>query len=229
MGWFAAAISSNIGRKWVVSLTGFFLILFLLVHMAGNFTLLKAGSDNGQAFNIYSAFMGHNPLIQSVAWLTKVFILLHILQTLYLTWLSRRARPINYKYEKPGLSSSWSSRNMAFLGTIILIFLVLHLKTFWYEMHYGMVPNVSLDQYSGEDYFLLVKVAFAQSWYVVLYLLALIGLAFHLWHGFESAFQTLGINHVKYTPFIKVTGRILAILIPLGFSTQPIFVYFLSN
>ena len=118
---------------------------------------------------------------------------------------------------------------MAFLGTIILIFLILHLKTFWFEMHYGHVPYVNGDPSLGEDYFQLVKVAFAQLWYVIIYLLALIGLGFHLWHGFESSFQTLGINHLKYTPAIKATGKIFSILIPLGFSTQPIYIYILSN
>ncbi len=229
MGWLSKAFASNIGRKWVVSLTGLFLILFLLVHMSGNFTLLKAGADEGAAFNEYSEFMGHNPLIQTVAWITKILILLHIVQTLYLTYLNRKARPVSYSYEKPGQSSSWSSRNMAFLGTILLVFLVLHLKTFWYVVHYGEVPYVDGDPSNGRDYFELVKAAFAQVWYVALYLLALLGLSFHLWHGFESSFQTLGLNHKKYTPIIQFVGRAFAILVPLGFATQPIFIYLLDN
>ncbi len=229
MGWFLSALSSSIGRKVIVSLTGLFLILFLIVHASGNFTLLNAGDDKGAAFNAYSEFMGHNPLIQAVAWITKILILVHILQTIYLALVNRKARPVGYKYEKPGQSSGWSSRNMTFLGIIILVFLVLHLKTFWYVVHYGEVPFVNGDPSQGKDYFKLVAVAFSQPWYVALYLIALVGLAFHLWHGFQSAFQTIGWNHPKYTPMIKTIGKILAILIPIGFSTQPIYIYLLTN
>lgn len=229
MGWFTSAVSSSIGKKIVVSLTGLFLILFLIVHASGNFTLLKAGEDSGAAFNAYSEFMGHNPLIQFVAWGTKILILVHILQTLYLTLLNRKARPVGYKYEKPGQSSGWASRNMAVLGIIILVFLILHLKTFWYVVHYGEVPFVNGDPNMGRDYFELVRVAFSDLWYVAIYLVALLGLGFHLWHGFESSLQTLGWNHVKYTPAIKTIGRTLAILIPLCFSIQPLYVYLLNN
>lgn len=225
MNWITNLFLSSIGRKVIVSLTGLFLILFLTVHVSGNFLLFKA--DSGEAFNAYSVFMSSNGLIQFVAWGTKLLIVLHIVQTIALTISNRNSRPEKYAYNKQGNNSSWSSRNMMVLGSIILIFLVLHLKSFWWEFHYGAVPASSYDA-SIPDYYSVVKAAFAQTWYVAIYLIALIGLSFHLWHGFQSSFQTLGLNHPKYTPFIKGLGALYSIFIPLGFATQPLYLFFIQ-
>ncbi|MEQ8359780.1 MAG: succinate dehydrogenase cytochrome b subunit [Cytophagales bacterium] len=225
MSWILNLFLSTLGRKLIVALTGLFLILFLAVHVSGNFTLLKG--DGGEAFNAYSEFMSANPLIQTVAWLTKIFIVLHVVQTIMLTIYNRKARPEKYAFSKPGETSTWSSRNMMFLGSIILIFLILHLKTFWYEFHYGNVPMTSYDT-DIPDYYAVVAAAFSELWYVLIYLVALIGLSFHLWHGFQSSFQTLGLNHPRYNPLIHGFGALFAILVPLGFATQPIYLYLIQ-
>ncbi len=225
MSWILNLFLSTIGRKLIVALTGLFLILFLSVHVSGNFLLLKG--DGGEAFNAYSQFMSSNGLIQVVAWLTKILIILHIVQTIILTIKNRNSRPVKYAYEKPGSSSTWSSRNMMILGTVILVFMILHLKTFWFTFHYGTVPMASYDP-TVPDYYALVKLAFSELWYVAIYLLALVGLSFHLWHGFQSSFQTLGLNHPKYNPIIKGFGGLFSVFVPLGFATQPIYMFLIQ-
>lgn len=227
MSWILNLFLSTLGRKLIVALTGLFLLLFLAVHVSGNFLLLKG--DGGQAFNAYSEFMSSNTLIQVVAWLTKVFILLHVVQTIMLTIKNRNARPEKYAYSKPGSSSTWSSRNMMILGSLILIFLIIHLKTFWAEFHYNQnaIPMTSYDP-NQLDYYAVVKLAFTELWYVILYLVALVGLSFHLWHGFQSSFQTLGLNHPRYNPLIHGFGALYSIFVPLGFATQPIYMYLIQ-
>jgi succinate dehydrogenase / fumarate reductase cytochrome b subunit len=225
MSWILKLFLSTLGRKLIVALTGLFLILFLSVHVSGNFLLLKG--DGGRAFNEYSEFMSSNGLIQVVAWLTKVFIILHVVQTIVLTIKNRKARPQRYAYEKPGRNSTWSSRNMMILGTVILVFLVLHLKTFWFEFHYGTVPMATYDT-ALPDYYQVVKAAFSELWYVAIYLVALVGLSFHLWHGFQSSFQTLGLNHPRYNPIIKGVGGLFSVFVPLGFATQPIYMFLIQ-
>jgi succinate dehydrogenase / fumarate reductase cytochrome b subunit len=111
---------------------------------------------------------------------------------------------------------------MAYLGMIIFAFLGLHMAQFWGKMHFGTVP---LDQYGNKDLFLLVSQAFKDPIVVVVYLLSLVALSLHLLHGFQSAFQTLGLHHKKYTPLIKGLGYVFSIVIPLGFASMP--VYFL--
>src|SRR5688572_24552983 len=145
MNWFSNLLSSTLGRKLLMALTGLFLILFLVIHLIGNLQLLKA--DEGQAFNIYAKFMTSNPVIFAISILNYTFILLHVLWALLLTVRNRKARgPQGYAVVKN--SSPWTSRNMGILGTFILIFLVIHLKGFWYEMHWGGIPTKN---YDGED------------------------------------------------------------------------------
>lgn len=220
--WMGHFFSSSFGRKLVMSLTGLFLCLFLAVHMTGNLQLLK--SDGGEAFNKYAYFMTHFGPIKIVSYITYFFILLHAVDGLVLAFKNRQSRPVKYAATPKG--SSWASRNMAVLGTVILVFLVIHLKSFWYEFKFGTsVPMVS---YDGEEYknlYAIVVEAFSQWWYVLLYLVSLLALSYHLIHGFQSAFQTLGINHKKYTPIIKALGWIFSIGVTLGFAVQPVYLY----
>jgi succinate dehydrogenase / fumarate reductase cytochrome b subunit len=127
MNWFTKLLSSTLGRKLLMALTGLFLILFLVVHLIGNLQLLKA--DGGQAFNVYAKFMTSNPLIVVISYVNYAFILLHIIWAILLTSRNRSARgPEGYAVVKN--SSPWTSRNMGILGTFIFIFLVIHLKGF---------------------------------------------------------------------------------------------------
>jgi succinate dehydrogenase / fumarate reductase cytochrome b subunit len=141
---------------------------------------------------------------------------------------NKTARPVGYKLANPDQNSSWKSRNMGILGTIVLIFLIIHLRSFWYEMHYGDMPTQDYGGVIVEDLYTVVKASFSQWWYSLLYVLAMVGLGFHLAHGFWSAFQTLGLNHKKYTPMIKKLGLAFAIIVPLLFASMPVY-FFLQS
>jgi succinate dehydrogenase / fumarate reductase, cytochrome b subunit len=204
-----------------MALTGLFLILFLVVHLAGNLQLLH--DDGGRAFNIYAQVMTTNPFIKAISYVNYFFILLHIFIAIVLTARNKKARGVGYTVEKN--SSTWSSRNMGILGTIIAIFLVIHLKGFWYEMHWGGIPTADYDGASYKNLFAVVDVAYNQIWYVVVYVVSMIFLAFHLYHGFGSSFQTLGLNHIKYNGLIKFVGVAFSIIVPALFALIPIIMY----
>lgn len=222
MNWFTNFFSSTIGRKVVMALTGLFLILFLVIHLIGNLQLLK--SDDGQAFNIYAQFMTLNPLIIAISYVNFTFILIHIIWSIILTRRNRTARgPEGYALNKN--SSHWTSRNMGILGTFIFIFLVIHLRGFWYEMHWGGIDTANYDGTDYKNLYTVVDIAYSELWYVILYVVSMILLAFHLFHGFGSAFQTLGLNHAKYNPVIKFVGVTFAVIVPALFALIPIYMY----
>jgi succinate dehydrogenase / fumarate reductase, cytochrome b subunit len=223
MKWFTNLFSSTLGKKLLMALTGLFLIIFLLVHLIGNLQLLH--SDEGVAFNVYARFMTTNPVIKTVSYVNYAAILVHVIWAILLTVRNRQARPQGYEVSKN--SSIWVSRNMGILGTLILIFLVIHLKTFWAEMHWGNMPYQDLpDGDRVKDLYKVVDLAYGQVWYVALYVFSMAILAFHLWHGFTSAFQTIGLNHLKYNPVIRFVGRTFAIVVPALFALIPVLMYF---
>ena len=226
MSWVTKTLNSTLGRKLIMALTGLFLILFLTGHVSGNLLLFKG--DGGQAFNMYAKFMTTNPAVKLLSYLTYISVIGHIVYSILLSQHNKSARPVSYSTSKGSTNSAWSSRNMGVLGTIILIFLVVHLQGFWAQMHWGEVPTIT---YEGEVYknlFLIVSEAFKQEWLVALYVLSMIFLGFHLSHGFASAFQTFGINHMKYSPAIKAIGTAYAILVPALFASMPVYIYFSS-
>lgn len=223
MKWFLDLFSSSLGRKLMMALTGLFLIAFLTVHLIGNLQLLK--DDGGKAFNVYAEFMSTNPVIQTISKGNFAFILIHIVWAIILTRKNKIARPQGYAVTS-SKSSIWSSRNMGILGTIILVFLVVHLKHFWAEMHYGGIPTVNYDGKDVRDIYTIVAYWFTVDWYVALYVFCMVGVAFHLWHGFTSAFQTLGINHMKYNPVINFVGKAFAVVVPALFAWIPISMFF---
>ncbi len=222
MNWFTKLLSSTLGRKLLMALTGLFLILFLVVHLIGNLQLLK--NDGGEAFNIYARFMTSNPIIVTISYVNYTCILVHVLWALLLTVRNRNARG-NEGYAIVKNSSPWTSRNMGILGTLILIFLVIHLRSFWYEMHWGGIPTAV---YSGEEVknlYATVDSAYSSGWFVALYVFSMAILAFHLWHGFASSFQTLGLNHSKYNPVIAFVGKAFSIIVPALFALIPIWMF----
>jgi succinate dehydrogenase / fumarate reductase cytochrome b subunit len=224
MTWFTKTLSSSIGKKLLMALTGLFLIIFLVVHLAGNLQLIKG--DGGEAFNIYAQFMTSNPLIKTISYALYATFILHIVYSLILTIQNRRARGSErYAVSAGSPKVSWSSRNMGVLGTIIFIFLVIHLRNFWYEMHWGDMPMVNYGGKEYKDLHAVVSAAFSEWWYVVLYTAAMVGLAFHLLHGFQSAFQTLGLDNKKYSPAIKSIGTLYAIIVPALFALIPIWMF----
>jgi succinate dehydrogenase / fumarate reductase cytochrome b subunit len=224
MTWFTKFLSSSLGKKILMALTGLFLILFLAVHLIGNLQLLN--DDGGKSFNIYAEFMSTNTLIQTVSKGNFAFIVIHVIWALILTIMNRKARgPAGYAVSS-SKSSIWASRNMGILGTFVLIFLVIHLKDFWAQMHFGGVSTVVYDGKEVRDLASLVDVWFSKAWYVGLYVFCMGALGFHLWHGFASAFQTLGLNHLKYNAVINFVGKTFAVVVPALFAWIPIAMFF---
>lgn len=228
MGWFSKFLSSSIGQKYLMSLTGLFLMLFLIVHLIGNLQLLY--TDGGEAFNTYAYFMTHNPLIKIISYSLYAFILIHAFQGVSL-WLKNRAARGNIKYAvQHTRSSERAARSMAWLGIVIFIFLLIHLYQFWLQMKMGVLPpvNVAAYDHTVQNLYLPVAEAYKNPLWVVFYVICMVVVAMHLWHGFWSSFQTLGINHPRYTPLIKGIGVVYSIGIPVGFALIPV-IFYLRN
>jgi succinate dehydrogenase / fumarate reductase cytochrome b subunit len=212
MGWTKKFFSSSIGRKFAMALSALFLLVFLLQHFLIN--MMSVFSE--EVFNSLSHFMGTNPLVQFGLQPVLIFgVIFHFGMGFILEVKNKASRNVNYAMNKGSANSNWMSRNMIYSGLVILFFLGLHFYDFWIpEMDYkyiSMEPSIS-DRYYGE----LVE-KFHNPVRVGIYILSFVFLSLHLLHGFQSAFQSVGANHKKYTPGIEKLGRIYAILIPAGF------------
>jgi succinate dehydrogenase / fumarate reductase cytochrome b subunit len=261
MSWITQTLSSSIGKKLVMALTGLFLSIFLVIHLLGNLQLFN--EDGGLSFNTYAVMMTTNPLIKTVSYGLYFFIILHAVQGIGLALRNRKARGIAYR--KFDNQSSWASRNMAILGTVLLVYIAVHMNDFWFQYKFGYLPyteykvelatNTVLETNSMPTDFVLsgkmteqisedgttktvvvknlyaeVQEAFTNIWLVLFYVVAMAAVSFHLLHGFKSAFQTLGMNHVKYNGLIHFLGVwVFAILIPLAFAAMPIYFYLTSQ
>ena len=222
MKWFIDFMTSSIGKKLVMSLTGLFLISFLVIHLLGNLQLLIP--DGGVKFNTYAKFMTTNPLIKFISIGLYAGILLHAIQGILIVMDNRKAKGTKYAvstYE----NGSWMSKNMGLLGLLILFFLCVHMGDFWYKMKFtDQMAMVTYDGVTMKDLYSRVYTAFSQIWIVVIYMIGLVALALHLLHGFQSAFTTLGLRHKKYTPLIKAMGIGFSILIPALYALIPLWV-----
>lgn len=225
MSWLTNFLFSSIGRKLIMSLTGIFLILFLTVHLIGNIQLLAG--DGGEKFNLYADFMGHNPLIQTISIGNFFFIFLHAVIGILLYFQNKASSgggTSRYAVASTK-TTTYSSRNMAWFGTVILVFIVIHLAQFWFRMKFGFAESVTYETGEVRDLYTLVATTFSSLPFVIFYVACMAIIGLHLYHGFQSAFQTLGLNHKKYTPFIKGLGTAYSVLIPLGFAIIPIVFY----
>jgi succinate dehydrogenase / fumarate reductase, cytochrome b subunit len=298
----SAILKSSIAKKYWMALTGLFLCVFLIGHLAGNLQLIfKVGEEGRRAFNEYAYFMQHNLFIKVLSYLTYISILFHAIDGLMLAVQNAKARPVKYAYNNPGANSSGASRQMALLGSIILIFITTHMVNFWAKMHFvemplhkmtkdvivgqdqlGQFQNTATDYYlttdgkyipkdhpymkepsAGEIITSIAKIEHETYFYdskglrigegykdlhsvvfaffgqsrdgvttnsmaliaTILYVLSMAVLAFHLWHGFASAFQSLGLRHKRYTPAISFIGKTFAIIVPLLFAIIPVAIY----
>jgi succinate dehydrogenase / fumarate reductase cytochrome b subunit len=212
-------LTSGLTKKLVMGLTGLFLISFLLVHLSIN--LLALIPDSGESFNIAAEFMGTNPVIRTMEIGLFLGFIIHIVDSAVLTYHNQKSRKVGYAVVKGKANSTWYSRSMGLLGTLILMFLIIHLYQFWVVSRFGNIE----DEFHHPNLYILMFNTFKQEWVVILYVLCQISLAYHLMHGFQSAFQTLGFNHSKYTPLIKIAGTMFAILVPLLFAIIPVVLY----
>ncbi len=287
----SALLKSSIAKKYWMAMTGLFLCLFLVGHLLGNLQLFSGTEEGRQAFNEYGYFMGHNIFIKIMSYLTYASILFHAIDGFLLTRQNIKARPIGYAKNNAAANSSSSSRNMALLGSAILIFIVMHMANFWWAIKWSSTPFPlhtieleipsqmpgapqqkqeiyythdfstqpvpknddvivknktelyikSVDVKIGEGYKDMHSLVYAFFGHdkskhgfpanefallaVVGYVLAMLILAFHLNHGFGSAFQSLGLRHPRYTNLITLTGKGFAYLIPLAFAVIPVYIY----
>ncbi|NJL75132.1 MAG: succinate dehydrogenase cytochrome b subunit [Saprospiraceae bacterium] len=226
MNWFTNFLSSSIGQKIIMSLTGLFLITFLIVHLTGNLQLLI--HDEGKQFNLYAKFMTTNPLIKLTSYLLYASILLHAVQGVVLWQKNKNARG-NQGYAKKTNrvvgTNSFAASNMAWLGIVIFVFIGLHLYQFWLQMKLGNLPMANYDGVEVKNLYAIVTQTYSNPVYVIVYVFSMAVIGFHLLHGFQSAFQTLGLTHKKYTPLIKGVGTIYAIAVPLLFAIIPVLIY----
>jgi succinate dehydrogenase / fumarate reductase cytochrome b subunit len=264
MNWLSKMFTSSIGQKLLVALTGLFLSVFLIIHVTGNLQLFK--DDGGLAFNTYTVFMTTNPLIKTVSYVLYFSILFHAFKGISLVLKNRSARPVQYAVTDGKANSHWTSRSMGLLGTIILVFIVVHMTDFWAKYKFGHVPYVTytqnmvtgditgplafvdeagspkvldkkMEEYvEGDNKIIIVKDlygitanAFSNILVVITYVLAMFAIAFHLFHGFKSGFQTLGLNHPRYNPAIRfVSLWVFAVIIPALFAAMPLYFFFVK-
>ena len=282
----SALLKSSIAKKYWMALTGLFLCLFLAGHLAGNLQLIFGSALQ---FNQYALFMTTNPAVKLLSYVTYISIIFHAIDGIMLAVQNNSARPVKYAMDKASENSTWASRNMAVLGTVILVFIVTHMVSFWAVMHFDadmplvtktieVQPGVSKDFYVGTNvgqYFPVdqvqqtgvvdstagaqakpfvlknrtdlynaqadvkmgvlykdlytITIAFFKDAKTglpatVMYVLAMLALGFHLVHGFQSAFQSLGIT--VFAKSIKAFGKGFAILVPLLFAIIPVYIHF---
>ena len=256
MSEFKQTFNSSLGKKLIMALTGLFLCTFLIVHLGGNLLLFK--HDDGYAFNVYANFLTHFPPIEVIAYILYLCIVVHAVYALVLTIKNRKARPVGYAVTASD-NASWSSKNMGLLGSILLLFIVIHMSDFWYRYKFtnsinykeyrtdlssGVTQSVEFTPASPDfensvqtvnnfevvrvkDLHARVQESFSQLWYIIFYVIAMVAVSFHLLHGFQSAFRTLGWVHRKYTPIVEFIGTwLFAVIIPLGFAAMPVVYYF---
>lgn len=209
--------------KLIMASTGLFLCFFLIIHLLGNLQLLLPPSTAREQFNWYSHLLSGNIIIKIISYILYLSLIGHAVYALLITQKNSKANGAKYVYDRRGEVSTWNSRNMGILGTIILVFLVIHFKDYWYVYKFGSLP---LDEKGNKDLYLIVVRSFQQGWYVLVYEISFLALGFHLLHGFFGATRTLGMYHPKYVKVMRVFGWVYTTLITLGFMMIPLYVYF---
>lgn len=223
--------TSSIGKKLVMGLTGLFLISFLIVHVSINSTIfadLFNPDDNGQMFNKAAHFMASTVLIRIMEIGLMAGILLHIIQGYLLTIQNRQSRKIGYDQPMGSSGSTWYSRSMGLLGTLILLFLILHFTHFWIPARFTEAGLDMPVEYNGvlmHDMFGLMKATFSELWVVIIYVLGCFSLFWHLMHGFQSAFRTVGVSNNRYLMLLTSLGVGFSVIVGLLFALMPIAMY----
>jgi succinate dehydrogenase / fumarate reductase cytochrome b subunit len=213
-------------RKTIIAGTGLFLCIFLVVHLSANCILLLPEETARGLYNSYSTTLRESPLIKIVAYALYASILLHVIYALIVTIKNKKAKPQKYVVNHFQENSSWTSQNMGLLGTMILLFIVVHLANFWARIKLGMGEAVRLDAEGNLDVYEVTSSLFHNIYYVLFYTILAIPLAFHLHHGLKSAFKTLGFYHKQGLRIVAKVSLIYAIVMGVGFGIIPFIVYF---
>lgn len=208
--------TSSVGKKLVMAITGLFLISFLIVHAGANSCIFL--NDNGDTYNAVARFLSHNWIVRFLELGLFVGIFAHIIQGLMLWRQNSAKRPVKYAVNPGNATSKWYSRSMGLLGTLILLFLIIHLKDFFIGTKIAMYAHGD----EPHNLFAEMQEEFKSLPVVIIYLLGVISLGWHLIHGFSSAFQTLGVNSPKYNNLIRNAGYVYTVIICALFMLMPI-------
>jgi succinate dehydrogenase / fumarate reductase, cytochrome b subunit len=222
MKW-SAFFTSSIGKKFIMSLTGIFLISFLVVHVGVNACIWA--NDGGQMFNKASHFMGTTVVVRILEVGLFAGLLMHIIQGLVLEVQNRSRRKKGYAVSLGNKGSKWYSRSMGLLGTLLLFFLVIHLSHFWVPSRFTDLPTVEYNGKEVANQYAEITRVFQDQFVVIVYILGCLSLMYHLLHGFQSAFRTLGVPNGKYISLIKGVGFGFSVIVSLAFAMMPISVY----
>lgn len=220
MNW-SQFFTSSVGKKITMALSGIFLILFLIVHVSVNATIWA--NDGGVMFNKAAHFLGATVVPRVLEIGLFVFILIHIIQGIVLEIQNRSKRGTGYAVKMGSKGSAWYSRSMGVLGSLILVFLVIHLIDFWIPSRFGGLTETLIDGKAYHDLYGEMEYKFTTfPWISVIYILGVLSLFWHLIHGFQSAFRTLGLTNHKYISLLKVTGIIFSVIVCAAFIMMPI-------
>lgn len=215
--------SSSVGKKLIMSISGLFLMLFLLVHLGTNLLLLIG---EGEFYNKAANALATIPILRVVEYLLAFGFVFHIIYATIITLKNRKARPVSYAKSAENGVTTWSSRNMYILGFTILVFLVLHLINFFLKLRFGDVPYITYDDglTKMHNSYLLVSEFFIDYWwYNLIYIASAILLGLHLSHGFWSAFQTIGFNNKLWLRRLEFTAYVYAVVVATGFTIIPLY------
>jgi len=217
--------TSSIGKKWVMGLTGLFLTSFLVVHAGINACIWA--NDGGVMFNKAAHFMGSTVVIRIMEVGLFIGILIHVIQGYALEFSNRSKRGVGYNVNLGNKGSKWYSRSMGLLGTILLLFFIIHWYHFWIPSRFTGVEDVLLPGTAIKlhNVYALMQVTFSELWVVILYVIACFSLCWHLIHGFQSAFRTVGVSNPRYVAIIKNVGIGYSVFISLVFAMMPVSMY----
>ncbi len=214
---------SSITKKVIMSLAGLFLIIFLLVHLGINLFLMPLTENHKEIFELAAEFMATNPLIKIMEVVLFGGFIIHIFYGIVVQlqdWASRG----NVRYKSGNkANTTFSSQTMIYTGLLVFLFLAMHLYQFYF-IKLGLNTSPFMSAEGHPQFYEIARQLFStQPLYSVIYIITFVILGFHLNHAFQSAFQTLGWEHPKYTPFIKALGTIYSIVVPLGFIIIPLY------
>jgi len=222
MGWFSNYTGSTIGRKQVMGITGIFLYIFLLIHLAGNFGLL-IGAEH---FNSYSHLLLHTlkEITLPVEFLLLFIFLAHIVSGIMVTYQNKKAKGIRYTGKSPSRAKTIFSATMAVSGIWLLFYLIVHVAHFRFEVA-SEVHHVTYNGVEMADKYSLVMGAFSSLLYAAFYVVSMIWVGFHLAHGVQSSIQSMGFNHPKYRTAVMKISKVYAFLISAGFIFIAVWAY----
>jgi succinate dehydrogenase / fumarate reductase cytochrome b subunit len=216
-------LTSSVGKKLVMALTGLFLISFLVVHVGINACIWA--NDGGEMFNKAAHFMGAVVVIRILEVGLFAGIFIHIIQGYVLEFSNRSKRNTGYKVPMGSKGSAWYRKSMGLLGTILLLFFIIHWYHFWIPSRFTGVEETFIDNKPVHDLYSLMKITFQELWVVIVYVFACFSLCWHLIHGFQSAFRTMGVSNHRYLVMIRSAGIAFAIIVSTAFAMMPVSMY----